>query len=361
MPVGIGNSNTVGGKKIIKKISKPVAKPVAKPKAKPKAKPVAKPMVKPAAKPKKGGNPEENAKFLDFSYIEKDYTEIQDLYKEFKKKLQTKQNTEKIDYMYFGAVIIKSFLDDLKKLLSFCVNGGDNIPNKDENFLQKWKKIENKFFYNSDGTPKKDDYELLTMSLRKKLRDILSDLKNDDKNIVGIDKLLIYKELFAEYTNNDKRLIILNLIKINIYNDGMLEIKNFFNNLIKEEVTSTTESDDKNIQVNNNLIKEEVTSTTESDDENIQVNNNLKEKVSRLRLLKPLPPRSNEVVSDEDFMGGRGGAKKKKGSKVVAKRTPTPYNKFVKKHFPELKKKFPNDKAPEIMKKIAIEWKKTKK
>jgi hypothetical protein len=60
-------------------------------------------------------------------------------------------------------------------------------------------------------------------------------------------------------------------------------------------------------------------------------------------------------------MSGRGGAKKKKGSKVVAKRAPTPYNKFVKKHFPELKKKFPNDKAPEIMKKIAIEWKKTKK
>jgi hypothetical protein len=70
---------------------------------------------------------------------------------------------------------------------------------------------------------------------------------------------------------------------------------------------------------------------------------------------------SDEVVSDEDVMSGRGGAKKKKGSKVVTKRVPTPYNKFVKKHFPELKKKFPNDKAPEIMKKIAIEWKKTKK
>jgi hypothetical protein len=56
-----------------------------------------------------------------------------------------------------------------------------------------------------------------------------------------------------------------------------------------------------------------------------------------------------------------GGARKKKGSKVVAKRALTPYNKFVKKHFSALKKKFPNDKAPQIMKKIAIEWKKTKK
>jgi hypothetical protein len=59
MPVGIGNSNTVGGKKIIKKISKPAAKPKAKPMAKPAAKPVAKPVekpvAKPVAKPKKGG------------------------------------------------------------------------------------------------------------------------------------------------------------------------------------------------------------------------------------------------------------------------------------------------------------------
>jgi hypothetical protein len=59
--------------------------------------------------------------------------------------------------------------------------------------------------------------------------------------------------------------------------------------------------------------------------------------------------------------GQEGGARKKKGSKVVAKRALTPYNKFVKKHFSALKKKFPNDKAPQIMKKIAIEWKKTKK
>jgi hypothetical protein len=34
MPVGIRNSNTIGGKKIIKKISKPKAKPMVKPVAK---------------------------------------------------------------------------------------------------------------------------------------------------------------------------------------------------------------------------------------------------------------------------------------------------------------------------------------
>jgi hypothetical protein len=65
--------------------------------------------------------------------------------------------------------------------------------------------------------------------------------------------------------------------------------------------------------------------------------------------------------ADEQDKQLTGGARKKKGSKVVAKRAPTPYNNFVKKHFPELKKKFPNDKAPQIMQKIAIEWKKTKK
>jgi hypothetical protein len=42
------------------------------------------------------------------------------------------------------------------------------------------------------------------------------------------------------------------------------------------------------------------------------------------------------------------------------KRVLTPYNKFVKKHFPLMKVKYPNYKAPEIMKKIADEWKKTK-
>jgi hypothetical protein len=47
-----------------------------------------------------------------------------------------------------------------------------------------------------------------------------------------------------------------------------------------------------------------------------------------------------------------GGAKKRKL---------TPYNKFVKKMYKELHKKYPKDSAPEIMKKIGVEWKKTKK
>ena len=56
-----------------------------------------------------------------------------------------------------------------------------------------------------------------------------------------------------------------------------------------------------------------------------------------------------------------GGARKKKGSKVAAKRALSPYNKFVKKQFAILKKKFPDEKAPQIMQKVAIEWNKTKK
>ena len=47
-------------------------------------------------------------------------------------------------------------------------------------------------------------------------------------------------------------------------------------------------------------------------------------------------------------------------SKVVVKKALNPYNKYVAKQFPSMKKKFPNEKASEIMKKIAIEWNKTK-
>lgn len=67
-----------------------------------------------------------------------------------------------------------------------------------------------------------------------------------------------------------------------------------------------------------------------------------------------------DLYSDDSGDAQSGGARKKKGSKVAAKRAPTPYNKFVKAQFAILKKKFPDDKAPQIMKKIAIEWKKTK-
>jgi hypothetical protein len=69
--------------------------------------------------------------------------------------------------------------------------------------------------------------------------------------------------------------------------------------------------------------------------------------------------RDGERDGEGDDVRG-GGAKKKKGSNVV-KRALTPYNKFVKKNFAIMKKKFPDEKAPQIMKKIAIEWKKTKK
>ena len=62
-------------------------------------------------------------------------------------------------------------------------------------------------------------------------------------------------------------------------------------------------------------------------------------------------------------MGMDGGAKaaKKPNAKKAAKRKLTPYNKFVKKMFKDLRSKFPDDTAPEIMKKIGVEWRKTKK
>jgi hypothetical protein len=72
---------------------------------------------------------------------------------------------------------------------------------------------------------------------------------------------------------------------------------------------------------------------------------------------KEEPGEEDDTVEDGTVEGG---AKKKKGS-VVVKRALTPYNKFVKKNFAIMKKKFPDEKAPQIMKKIAIEWKKTKK
>ncbi len=59
-------------------------------------------------------------------------------------------------------------------------------------------------------------------------------------------------------------------------------------------------------------------------------------------------------------MGMDGGARKPKAKKA-AKRKLTPYNKFVKKMFKDLRSKFPDDTAPEIMKKIGVEWRKTKK
>ena len=75
--------------------------------------------------------------------------------------------------------------------------------------------------------------------------------------------------------------------------------------------------------------------------------------------VEPVEP----VVKTAEPVGGSqaGGARKKKGSKVAAKRALSPYNKFVKKQFAILKKQFPDEKAPQIMQKVAIEWNKTKK
>lgn len=72
-------------------------------------------------------------------------------------------------------------------------------------------------------------------------------------------------------------------------------------------------------------------------------------------VVKPVEPVAEPVESQG------GGARKKKGSKVAAKRALSPYNKFVKTQFAILKKKFPDEKAPQIMQKVAIEWNKTKK
>ena len=72
----------------------------------------------------------------------------------------------------------------------------------------------------------------------------------------------------------------------------------------------------------------------------------------------PVTGTDTDTDTDTDTGTGtvEGGAKKKKGSKVV-KRALSPYNKFVKKNFAIMKKKFPNEKAPQIMQKVAIEWK----
>lgn len=73
-------------------------------------------------------------------------------------------------------------------------------------------------------------------------------------------------------------------------------------------------------------------------------------------VVKPAEPVAEPAVESQG-----GGARKKKGSKVAAKRALSPYNKFVKKQFAILKKQFPDEKAPQIMQKVAIEWNKTKK
>ena len=77
--------------------------------------------------------------------------------------------------------------------------------------------------------------------------------------------------------------------------------------------------------------------------------------------VKPVETAAEPVVKTAEPVEQGGGARKKKGSKVAAKRALSPYNKFVKTQFAILKKKFPDEKAPQIMQKVAIEWNKTKK
>ena len=84
------------------------------------------------------------------------------------------------------------------------------------------------------------------------------------------------------------------------------------------------------------------------------------------QVVKPAEPAAEPVVKPAEPAEPagetqNGGARKKKGSKVAAKRALSPYNKFVKKQFAILKKQFPDEKAPQIMQKVAIEWNKTKK
>lgn len=80
-------------------------------------------------------------------------------------------------------------------------------------------------------------------------------------------------------------------------------------------------------------------------------------------VVKPAEPvvKPAEPVAEPAVESQGGGARKKKGSKVAAKRALSPYNKFVKTQFAILKKQFPDEKAPQIMQKVAIEWNKTKK
>jgi hypothetical protein len=82
-----------------------------------------------------------------------------------------------------------------------------------------------------------------------------------------------------------------------------------------------------------------------------------------------IPHQSSEMPHQlPEYTGGRNKYAKRGGNadgmpKALGgakKRALTPYNKFVKKHFPAMKVKYPDYKAPQIMKKIADEWKKTK-
>jgi hypothetical protein len=87
--------------------------------------------------------------------------------------------------------------------------------------------------------------------------------------------------------------------------------------------------------------------SSDEDDDNEKVSGGAKKRRRRVRK----GGSSGDDDENDDEKKVSGGAKK---------RALTPYNKFVKKHFPKMKAEFPNNKAVQIMKKIAIEWKKQK-
>jgi|LauGreDrversion4_2_1035121.scaffolds.fasta_scaffold06182_10 hypothetical protein len=442
MPVGIRNSNTIGGKKIIKKISKPKAKP----------------MVKPVAKTKKGGGLKERIADLKKSVNTIFSKKVVDIdnddhlaimktisgvvatnYNELRKILE-KNEEIKILKIELNKILLDHHTHDINSTyydnyildaLILCI-----LSNKLERLMVS--------IFASGAEPYETELEKIKGEL---YNNILPDVKYDYAGPSKFKELYtIPEEVYPYYDFNDfkttfKKLLTDNGLDINKINETYIllrfrrNIEYFYNVLgvdkiindlgIAGEVLKRIKSgkkddgydddddddDDDNFLnfddhmnklfylfryyigkddfkwstiffiidvMNQNILKElqaiyekpfvsdyntndiklkelkgriaSIRVTHQTEEETRQTEN--KTRQSRLR---PLPPLINQVGEK------LGGAKKKKDSKVVAKRVPTPYNKFVKKHFPELKKKFPNDKAPEIMKKIAIEWKKTKK
>jgi hypothetical protein len=452
MPVGIRNSNTIGGKNIIKKISKPKTKP----------------MVKPVAKPKKGGRLAEKIKSLFSKRVVGDINDddhfaitksisgvVATNYNELRKileknneiKIQKSElnqnlldhNTYTIDSKYYNDEILDALIlcilsNKLERLMvSIFASGAEPYETELEkikgelynnilpdvnydyagpdNFKNTWLR-----FTFPEVYPYYDFNDFKT-TFKKLLNDNDLDIKEKNEinetyilfrfktnieyfyNVLGVDEIIkslgitgeVLKHIKRGYDDDDDNFLNFNdrmntlfyLFRYYIDKEdfkwstinNIIIVMNI--NILKElqAIYKTPFESDYNTNNNklNNLKKriasrgvtpqtEEETPQTEdetprTEDETPQTEGETlrTEKETSLRMLRPLPPPINR--GDEKL----GGAKKKKDSKVVAKRVPTPYNNFVKKHFPELKKKFPNDKAPQIMQKIAIEWKKTKK
>jgi mannitol/fructose-specific phosphotransferase system IIA component len=367
MPVGIGNSNTQvrKGKKIIKKISKPKTKP--------------------KKRGGKGGtifhnltdvitDNEGKIEYLNNLKIDldKDYIKIYNCYENIIKSELYKNKTEEINDKFYSTIKIKYFLNNLIDFLLYLIaygrGGTFRAFYNDNNVPKIWNDIKKLFKNNINKNNNEENTQIIILlnaivggiNKEKYFEENITTIeaiekylgkfiyihhyynvekgKVIEKKYNTIEELLEFFEwlLFEKYPTNDMRIIIIISIIDNIYSVFLRNLTDF-----KDKLKTL------------NKLKEVTELTTNTGDKTIPV----RERMTLLRL-RPLPAR--ETV-EESNVTNIGGAKKKKGSKVVAKRAPTPYNKFVKKHFPELKKKFPNDKAPEIMKKIAIEWKKTKK